>query len=303
LIQAGAVLGFSFEQSIIVLSTGQCDLCGESAGWFNDRHSICELRADGLKVKLAALALNGTLAGKTFEEISAEAGQLAAADKLSVDRYNESLLQGANDAASQIALKSPVPEEELSRLVRILQGFGINGYTRKWAQRRWFAMAQLSMSCNLWQVLHGVTPFYDGDGRMQFNLHAGEQPVFSIGKATFAEERTVSQGRVYSGVSLPVGLGMYYHMGSSQGQQVSGLQPLDVGEMLITDHTLYFGGQRRTLRIPLTNVVRYQSYVDGIGVCESHGSPKVFVPDYSGMDTGWFLFNLLTALTSRLSQS
>jgi hypothetical protein len=49
----------------------------------------------------------------------------------------------------------------------------------------------------------------------------------------------------------------------------------------------------------LNHVVRYQPYVDGVGVCESHGTPKVFVMDYGGLDTGWFFFNLLSALTGR----
>jgi len=77
--------------------------------------------------------------------------------------------------------------------------------------------------------------------------------------------------------------------------------PLDIGEMLITTRTIYFGGQKRTLRIPLDHVVRYQPYVDGVGVCEAHGAPKVFVMDYRGLDTGWFFFNLLSALTGRLT--
>jgi hypothetical protein len=46
--------------------------------------------------------------------------------------------------------------------------------------------------------------------------------------------------------------------------------------MLITTEALYFGGQTKTLRIPLRHVLRYQSYVDGVGVCESHGPPQSF---------------------------
>jgi hypothetical protein len=69
--------------------------------------------------------------------------------------------------------------------------------------------------------------------------------------------------------------------------------------MLITSLALYFGGQKTTLRIPLDRVLRYQPYVDGVGVCESHGAPKIFTFDYRGMDTGWFFYNLLLALTSR----
>jgi len=72
--------------------------------------------------------------------------------------------------------------------------------------------------------------------------------------------------------------------------------------MLITSHALYFSGGKTTLRIPLDRVLRYQPYVDGVGVCESHGAPKVFVFDYSGMDTGWFFYNLLVALTRNLIQ-
>ena len=79
--------------------------------------------------------------------------------------------------------------------------------------------------------------------------------------------------------------------------------PIDMGEVLITTKSLYFGGQQRTIRISLAHVLRYQPYVDGVGVCEASGPPKVFVPDYSGMDTGWFFVNLLSILTSRLNGS
>ena len=59
--------------------------------------------------------------------------------------------------------------------------------------------------------------------------------------------------------------------------------------MLITNQVLYFGGQQKTLRISLQRVIRYQFYVEAVGICES-GSPKLFFPDYRGMDTGWFFF-------------
>ncbi|HEV2689468.1 MAG TPA: hypothetical protein VGV35_12980, partial [Bryobacteraceae bacterium] len=184
------------------------------------------------------------------------------------------------------------------------QGWGIQEYLKTaadFAQRRWFGLPSLDMSLILWQVLHGLTPIYDGTGRMQFNLHSDEVPIFTAGKVTLAEEQTVStHARTFGGLSIPVGGGMYYHVGGSQGHQVSGLLPIDIGEMLITTEALYFGGQKKTLRIALTKVLRFQPYVDGVGVCESHGPPKVLVPDYCGMDTGWFFFNLLSALSSKL---
>ena len=280
-------------------TVARCDLCGEKAGWFESRHPACIALAEETRTKLIVLVRDGVLNGEGYDNLHVKIEQILATCKFSFDRYRDTFLQTANDAATEIAKHSPIAESELKRLVSVLQRFGIDAYTSEWAQRKWFGMAFVSMSHTLWQVLNNVTPYYDPSGRMQFNLAAGELPVFSVGKATFAEERIVHSPRTFSGLSLPIGGGAYYHIGGSQEESVSGLLPIDMGEILITNRALYFGGQKKTMRLVLSRVVRFQAYVDGIGVCESHGAPKVFVPDYSGMDTGWFFFNLLTALASQ----
>jgi hypothetical protein len=279
---------------------GFCDFCSEKAGWFQDRHPACNARAEELKKSLYDLILNGALSGKIYAELETEAKQLTSENKVPFFYFCETLLQGANDAASQIALRSAIPEDELNRLVCILQGFGINA--RDLAQRRLFGLPLLSMSHTLWQILNDIAPYYDATDRMQFNLQPEEIPVFSVGKVTFAEERTVSTAANSGSLSIPLGAGVSYNFDIPQANgdlQKSGLLPLDVGELLITDLALYFGGAKKTLRIQLNHVIRYQPYVDGVGVCISDEVPKVFVPDYSGMDTGWFFFKLLSTLTSR----
>jgi hypothetical protein len=283
---------------------GQCDLCGQSAGLFKSRHPACNANAESLKNDLRNLVFEFTLDEKPFAEINARVQEKVQENKLPGAYFKESVLQFANDAVSQIALKSPISSDELTRLVDILKGFGFPEQDReKIMQRRLYGMAFSGMSNTLWEVQNDRPPYYDGTGRTQFNLQHGEAPIISVGKVTFAEERTINTGsRTYGGLSLPIGAGAYYHIGASQGHKVSGLLPLDEGEMLVTSQALYFGGQTRTLRISLASVLRYQTYVDGVGVCEASGPPKVFVPDYSGMDTGWFFFNLLSILTSKLSR-
>jgi hypothetical protein len=192
--------------------------------------------------------------------------------------------------------------------VRIIRGFDgtldenlSNDYTSQMVQRRWFASAQLHMSYVLWQVMNNITPNFEEAGEsVAFNLRVGEQPIFQTGNCvTYAEERTVTnRTRSYQGLSVPVGGGIYYHVGGSQGHQerTSGLIPLDGGRILIMTKALYFGGQEKTFRIALDHILRYQPYVDGVGVCEDNKAPKVFVFDYRGMDAGWFFYNLLCAL-------
>jgi hypothetical protein len=279
-----------------------CEYCGEKAGWLQSSHPACVAKANTTGQAVKELAFSGILAGKSYEDLSTEAQQALAENKVLFKYVHETLLQGVNDAASQIALQSPISEEELNRLVAILQGFDITAYSGEYSTRRWFAFPQLGMSNILWQVLHHNTPFFDDEVR--FNLQSGETPIFQTGETNvmYSEQRTVSgHTRSFGGLSIPVGCGIYYHIGGSQGHQerTSGLQEVDIGGILITSLSLYFGGQKTPFRIPLDRVLRYQPFVDGVGVCESHGAPKVFTFDYRSMDTGWFFYNLLLALTNK----
>lgn len=286
-----------------------CEYCGERAGWFQSSHPACVTKASITGNAVQKLVFDGTLSGRSYDELSGEVHKVLTENRVSFKYVRNALLQGANDAASEMALKSPVSQPEFDRLVCIIRGLDGSSnaylsdeYTAQMVQRRWFAMGQLHMSYVLWQVLNNITPNFDEAGEaVAFNLRAGEIPIFQTGNCvTYAEERTVTNhSRSYQGLSLPVGGGIYYHIGGSQGHQerTSGLLPMDDGKILITTKSLYFGGQEKTFRIVLDQVLRYQPYVDGVGVCESHGAPKVFVFNYRGMDAGWFFYNLLLALS------
>jgi hypothetical protein len=288
-----------------------CEYCGEKAGWFQTNHPACVTKANSTGQIVQKLVFDGTLAGRSYDELSVEFQKVLTDSRVSFTSVRDTLLQGANEAASQIALKSPVSKAEFDRLVRIIRGLdgSLNAhlsdeFRAQMVQRRWFATAQLNMSYVLWQVLNSITPDFDETGEtVAFNLRAGELPVFQTGDCvTYSEERTVTTNRArsYQGLSLTVGGGIYYHIGGSLGHQerTSGLSPLDGGKILITTKSLYFGGQEKTFRVPLDHVLRYQPYVDGVGVCEDRKAPKVFVFDYRGMDVGWFFYNLLSALSN-----
>lgn len=280
---------------------GQCDLCGGNAGVFKNRHSACDTKAESLKQSLESFVVEGIKAGQRIGELNSDVEAKIQENNLPVLHFKPIMLQAANSAVMQIAQESPISQDELARLIDILGGFGFpEGNRDRILRDRLYGMAFAFMSNVLHEVQNGRLPYFDGQGQSQFNLRQGEQPIFHAGKVTFAEERTVSTGRGYGGLSIPIGAGSYYHVGTSQEEKVSGLLPIDVGEMLIASRSLYFGGQKRTMRISLASVLRYQPYIDGVGICEPAGPPKVFVPDYSGMDTGWFFFNLLSTLTSRL---
>ena len=97
---------------IINLYMGLCDLCGQKAGWLQTRHPACTERSEKAKKALYDLALNGTLAGKSFSDLDLEARQLATDNQSHFQQFHEILLQAANDAAGRIALQSPVSQDD-----------------------------------------------------------------------------------------------------------------------------------------------------------------------------------------------
>lgn len=282
---------------------GLCEYCGQKSGWFRLNHAVCQLNADLARKSVKEIVYKGALAGRPYPALNDEVKRRLLQDNLRPELFREAVLQGANDAVSQIALKAPVSQTEFLRLDEMLgvKGWNILAYGEGIKSRKWFGYSQLAMSTLLWEILHNIRPIFDS--AIDFNLRPNEYPIFQTGDCvTYAEQRTVSQHiRSFGGLSVPMGAGIYYHFGGSQGhvEKSSDLVALDGGKILITSAALYFGGQCKTLRISLANVLRYESYRDAVGVCESYGAPKVFLFDYSGMDAGWFFYNLLAALTRR----
>jgi hypothetical protein len=130
-----------------------CDLCGEKAGWFESRHPACATRVEIVRKTLKELAFEGTLAGRSYADLECEAKQIANVNRIRFDNFHEALLQGADAAASKIALQSPVSEDDYRRVFAILQGWGIPQYINSGeiAKRRWFGQPRLDMSLMLWQ--------------------------------------------------------------------------------------------------------------------------------------------------------
>jgi hypothetical protein len=161
--------------------------------------------------------------------------------------------------------------------------------------RKQFGFAYAGMSNALWHVKQGAPLPYDGTNRVKFNMALGERPVHCMGSTILSEERTVSN-RHYSGVSVPLGGGLRYNAGAIGSNSVTGLMPLDEGDFLMTDRSIYFGGKRLTLCLPYRTVLRIEPYIDGVGVFQSHGAQKVFVQGLHGGESGWFLVEMLTTL-------
>jgi hypothetical protein len=117
-----------------------------------------------------------------------------------------------------------------------------------------------------------------------------------FGSVVYLQE-TVSRSRQggFAGVSVPVGHGMYYHIGGFQSRPVetTSMKELDYGRLLLTTRNMYFGGDHKNFRLPYEHVVRFEYYSDGLGFSRdsANSRPEIFKVSNPGSAYGWFLFN------------
>lgn len=271
-----------------------CKYCGERAGWFSDAHEDCKLRAaqgvESLKTEVGKAVMDG----RKYEEIADKIHSIIADDHVPEQDARAALKQGWSDGAVSKALKQPVTPEEFEAIWRFYQQAG---YTQDEVVKLPGHM-QACFSWLLYQVLHGeIVPY---DGPVQFNLQHGEIAVFGFGSIILYEERASSSyAGGYSGASIRVGRGLYYHFGGMQGHRVqtSSLQEVDYGQALITSQNFYFGGECTNFKIPFSQIIRFEPYEDGIGIAKNHGKKQLFVV-HSHKDCGWFIYNVMQALAN-----
>ena len=220
--------------------------------------------------------------------------------RLSEDEVRSTALTAADKACAMFAPEIPLSNEQRERIGGIFHLIDPRFADQSPDEMaKWLGFIAMIYSNMLYEVLHGQVPYYNPAAFTTFRLGRDEHPITKRG-STLAEYRTVSSGRTYQSVSLPVGHGMYYRIGTSAPKaQQTGLVPVDEGELLISTRAIYFGGQRQTFKIAHSSILRLESFRDGFGVHENYGSGKAFIPYSLGFDDGWFFVNLLSALTAQ----
>jgi hypothetical protein len=292
---------------------GNCRFCGKSAGWFSDSHEACTLAAQAgvNEIKtIVSSAVADAMEGKTLD-VRFAVEQVRAAKLVPVDEVRTAVMESWSTAASEAALKEPLPAERQTAVSKVYEDLGLTGQEMK----RLEGFRATALSFILWAIVNDEESIYTDAMVSQnpFNLKSGEIPIAFFGSVVYSEETTtMSYEGGYRGLSVRVLPGVYSHFGGFKGQPVetNAMKEIDYGGMLLTTKSLYFGGDHTTFCIPISSVLSFRPQPDGIGLSRNstHGKPEVFailLPDANGGPTpatpsmGWFLFNALHFLASK----
>jgi hypothetical protein len=273
-----------------------CRYCGEKAGWFSEAHGSCIQKAAQGIAALKQCVADAIVQGKQYSEIKAQLDKIVADSNIPRNQVLPAIKDAWNLGAKNRCIAQPMSEDELSSISDFYSSAGLPQDAQS---PGWVAM---SFSLRIWMVLHDQIDPYQGPVR--FNLQHGEIPVFGIANVLLREERTTSSYvGGYSGASIRIANGVYYHLGGMRGhrEQSSSLQEVDYGDFLMTTQGIYFGGTEHgvNFRLPYKQIVRFQPYSDAVGICKNGGGEKIFAPQHVA-ESGWFLFNILQALAAKV---
>src|ERR1700687_1571125 len=213
-----------------------CRYCGEKAGWFSEAHGSCRQKAAQGIEALKQCVADAIVQGKQYPEIKAKLDKIVADSNIPQDQVLPAIKYGWSQGAKNRCIVQPMSDDELSSISDFYRSAELP--QKETAQSPgWVAM---SYSSRIWMVLHDqIDPYH---GPVQFNLQHGEVPVFGIANVLLTEERTTSSyvGE-YSGASIRIANGVYYHPGRipCHKEPSASLQEVYFGDFLMTTQEIY----------------------------------------------------------------
>ena len=270
---------------------GDCNFCGQPAGFLRHQHKECLQRHDdGTRKLLSLMSLGSTVPATTLVEQINEI-----ADHSFIDEAERRKLevQGWSNAVEGALSNNILDEASEKQLAEWKDKFSFSQVELESNE----SYTHLTKSVVIRELLNGVIPkHFAFKEAPAFNLQKGELVVWGFFPVGYFEERV---HRAYvgrsQGVSIRVMKGVYYRTGAFQGHAVTSKDTVlaDTGVMAVTNKHIYFSGPSKSFRVPYRKIVSFSPHSDGIGIFRDAVSakPQIFVNG-----DGWFTYNLVVNL-------
>jgi len=272
---------------------GDCKYCGQAAGFLRNKHSECEKKYEEGRSQIVALIPQAISSSVSLEVLPQQLKQVMQRSFISDIEKRELLLQSWEFAVDRCLEDGILDESEEKLLLELKDRFSLSQSDLDRAG----AFSRVVKAAVLRDVLNGIVPQrVTIDGNLPINFQKGEQIVWTFPNAEYLEDKTRRQYVGGSrGVSIRIMKGMYYRIGAFKGQAVNRTERVyvDKGWVVVTNKHIYFAGSVKSLRIPYSKIVSFQSFSDGIGVLRdaANAKPQIFVTG-----DGWFTYNLVSNL-------
>ena len=274
---------------------GDCIYCGKPAGFLRRSHRECREKHDLGWEAMVRLARDAVLGTEELEGIEDRLARMAEEHFIKGERVREALIAGWEEAVQHFLDDGDLAPGEEELLAAYVEYFGFSQEDLD----KGGAYTKFVQGAVLREVMEGKIPSrFNVTGTLPFNFQKSEELVWAFSDVAYYEERT---RRHYvggsQGVSIRIAKGVYYRIGGYRGRPVEKEETVlvDKGILALTTKHLYFGGERKSFRVPYRKIVSFVPYSDGIGIHRDAASakPQIFVTG-----DGWFTYNLVVNLAA-----
>lgn len=274
---------------------GSCIYCGQPAGLWKRKHKECAEKHEAGVLWLAR-EVKEAIKEENYEGLENRLLAKARESWVGENELREIMVKAWEEAVEHFLEDGSLEEEEEKKLTSFAERFGFRQDDLD--KRGWYT--KLVAGAVLREVMEGKIPRrISTDVPLPFNFQKKESLVWVFPRVKYYEEKT---RRHYvggsQGVSIRIASGVYYRIGGFKGRPVETQEMVhvDTGILALTDRHIYFGGEKKSFRIPYSRIVSFRPYQDGIGIQRDAASskPQVFVNG-----DGWFLYNLAVNLAGR----
>lgn len=285
---------------------GVCRLCGQKAGWLSDLHPECRDRQARARKETPDRVAGAIASGSVDVGFARSLRVYAKHCFLGDAELSDLITVGWVRALDLMLMDTQLTPDERAKLDASATALGVDLVA---ADRRHGVGLRLNRASLVQQVLAGAIPTANPSVRfppMPFVFDRDEYPLDMMAGVPYLTEvkRRVLSG-ASQGYSVRIARGVYYRVGQSRGisETVESVEQVDARTLVIASKHLYFGGDRKTFRIPYKKIISVQPFTDGIGVVKEAATPKMQIFGIVDGITPWFYPNMVMGLVGNSRQA
>lgn len=273
---------------------GDCIYCNKDAGFLKSKHSDCETKHNSGCSALKLILKNAFVNGIDFYTLDKQIKTILSESYINSEKLKQIYLIAFDEAILNYLYDGVITDNEKKTVARFQQYTGLSQQVLNSNK----SLEKVVQSDILQAVLNGIIPkpSITIQGALPFMIGKDEKILWVFRDVELVEQKVKREFRGRShGVSFRVMKGVYYRVGEFRGAPIETTQMLSVGRgvLVLTDKTIYYNCQQKSLKIPYKKLISIEPYSDGVGFQKDGASSKPFF--LKGMDS-WFTYNLITNL-------
>ena len=273
----------------------KCKYCGGKTSFLQNAHKECHEKHNSGLVEIEGILRKSLIENIEPSVSKSEIDTIIKNSFIDEKRIKPLILQNFNDYIADALDDNLLTQEEEKSIYAYMNCFLLNQEDKEIED----TYKSIVKTAILREVMEGKIPNrVKISDPLPFVFNKSETLVWLFNPVDYYTHKTKKHYKGRSqGISIRVAKGLYYRTGSFKGYPVTSTENVlqDRGLLAVTNKNLFFGGPKKTIKIPYKKIIAVHPFSNGIGILRNTQNAK---PQNFQTDDAWFAFNLVSNLAS-----